>query len=212
MPYGWTCSGPLFYKLMDEIFADKKWKSVVIYADDCLIYSKTFEDHIAEISDSLDRLTGFKLATKKCLFFRKTTEYLGFEISVDGITPGQRNINKIKDIKVATTKDIRQFLGMCGFYRRWVKDYVKIINPLQATTTKNYTFPDKKMTEEMEVAVKTLKDKLSSYPILCHPDFNRRFFLETDASKEGCGAVLFQKDDKNRRYVVGYASQTPTST
>ena len=99
MPYGWTCSGPLFYKLMANVFGDLKWKKVAIYADDCMIFSKTFQDHVNDINETLDKLEGFRLSTTKCLFFQKKIDYLGFEVSKEGIVPGKKNVQRIQEPK-----------------------------------------------------------------------------------------------------------------
>ena len=162
--------------------------------------------HIKDINATLDRMKGFHLATKKCLFFQKKIDYLGFEVSEKGIAPGKKNVEKLLQAEIKTVKHIRTFLGMAGFYRKWISDYAGITSELVATTKKNYRLPDKKLTPGMEKAIEILKEKLTTYPILRHPDFNRHFFLETDASKRSLGAICFQKDDDGRRYVIGYAS------
>ncbi|MEM7375721.1 MAG: RNase H-like domain-containing protein, partial [Bacteroidota bacterium] len=132
---------------------------------------------------------------------------MGFSISKEGIRPGKKNVEKIVNLIISTVKDVRSFVGMCNFFRRFIENFAQHARPLVEMTVKNYHFT-KVLTPEQQAAIKYLKDKLSTFPILRHPDFARRFFLRTDGSKQGIGVVLEQKisEDRNQRYVIGYAS------
>jgi transposase InsO family protein len=202
--YGWVNSGPIFYSQMDRLFCDLKWDIVALYADDILIFSKTIEDHFKDIYTVLTRLKGLHLSTAKCLFFRTHLTYLGFIISKEGIIPSPNNVEKIKNAVVTNTRQVRSFLGMCGFYRRWIQNFGGLVKPLTEYVTKG---SPSEITKEMQEIVSTLKQKLSEEPILGHPDFDRPWFLETDASKVAMAGILFQKDKEKRRIVIGYASQ-----
>ena len=205
MPYGWTNSGPIWYEIMDRTLRGLKWNIVCLYADDVIVFSSTFEQHLKDLNTVFERMKGFHLSTAKCLFAQKKIDYLGFIISSEGVKPCSKNIKKIQEMKIDTPKSIKSFLGMTGFYRRWILGYALLTRPLVDFTMKKDL--NLKAPPEVIKAVQTLKDKLTSEPILRHPQFDLPMFLETDASKSGQGAILFQINENKQRQVIGYASQ-----
>ena len=144
-------------------------------------------------------------------------KYLGHIVSADGVSIDPEKTEAIRSWPTPTTeKELRSFLGLAGYYRRFVKDFSKIAKPLHSITRrynkkkkkKSATKPFKEIwNEQCESAFKELKDRLTSSPILGYPDFKNTFILETDASFDGLGAVLSQEQEQGH-VVIAYASRT----
>jgi len=173
--------------------------------------SASFEDHIKEVGRVLDKLkdAGLCLKPSKCLFARK--EVLGFTLSSEGITPNQEKVKAIVEYPQPTDcKSLRRFLGMLNFYRRHIQNLATVARPLTALTRKDPVSGDVvkfQWSRECETAFRELKDKLVSAPVLCPPDLAKQFFVWTDASLSGFGAVLEQLDDDGQRHPIAYASR-----
>src|SRR6185437_15877104 len=136
--------------------------------------------------------------------FRRKLVYLGHEIDKNDIRPNPGKVEAV--LKIPPPKnvsDLRRFLGMPSYYRRFIKDYAKIATPLNAMIAKDSLY---KWTDACDVAFNTLKEKLTTAPILAYPDFNRPFRLYTDVSDFALGAVLAQIDSEKREQVIAYAS------
>jgi thymidylate kinase len=173
-----------------------------------MIYSKSFEEHMKHIRIVLEKLRKANLVCKlkKCKFGNRKIEFLGHEIGIEGIKPGEHKIKKVRDMeRPRNVKEIRSYVMLCSYYRKFIKNFSKITKPLTELTKKNVKF---EWGEKQEKAFDELKKKLISYPILRHPDMEKEFILMTDASGEGIGAVLAQKDDEKKEYVVAYASRS----
>lgn len=209
MPFGLKNAPATFQRMMDEVLeecVDEEY--VVVYLDDVMIYSESFEEHIEHVGRVLEKLKEENLIVKlkKCKFGSDKIEFLGHEIGRDGIKPAELKINKIRDMRrPETVKDVRSFVMLCSYYRKFVEDFSKIAKPLTTLTRKDEKFI---WTEKCEEAFNKLKEKLISYPVLRHPDMKKGFILMTDASGEGLGAVLAQVDDEGKEYVVAYASRS----
>jgi transposase InsO family protein len=165
-----------------------------LYADDSKIFGgSTARMHIKCISLCLNRLhkKGFRLSLKKCLFFVKTMEHLGFTAVIGGTKPTQHNIRKLLAISIKKVKDIRGFIGLSNYYRRYVRGYSEIVAPLLPYLRKDARLPTV-LPDDITTAVNEIKRILSAFPILRNPDFKRQFLLETDGSKHGFGAALKQ--------------------
>ena len=152
----------------------------------------------------------------KCTFFHTSVKYLGHIVSADGVSTDPEKTEAIRSWPTPTSeKELRSFLGLAGYHRRFVKDFSKIAKPLHSITSdnkekkrKSTTKPFKELwNEECESAFKELKDRLTSSPILGYPDFKNTFILETDASFDGLGAVLSQEQEQGH-VVIAYASRT----
>ncbi|XP_070573509.1 uncharacterized protein [Ptychodera flava] len=164
------------------------------------------------------RKHGLKLKPQKCHLLRERVGYLGHIVSRDGIETDPEKISKVTDWKRPTNaKEVLQFLGFSGYYRRFIKGYAAIAAPLYRLTTGD---PRKKIgkntqkckpqpflwTEECESSFNLLKKKLTTAPVLGYPDFSLPFVLQTDASIDGLGAVLAQTQGKHE-HVIAYASR-----
>ena len=171
-----------------------------VYLDDILIQSLTWEEHLHHLRDVLTRLqkAGLTLKLKKCLFGAVDCEYLGRR---GGVSPVESKVRAIKELcKPKTKQDIQTFLGMAGYYRRYIRDFATIAAPLTELTKKGN--PDNIIwTPETESAFQTLKSTLSGSTIMKNPDPTKPFIVQTDASSVGVGAVLSQgPEDKPIAY------------
>ena len=207
MPFG-LCNAPAtFERLMETVLAGLHWQICLIYLDDVIVVGKDFEDMIKNLSLVFDRLqeASLKLKPRKCKLFATEVEFLGHIISDAGVSTDP---NKTKCIEMWPTpmnvRDVRAFLGLCGYYRRFVYKFSEIAKPLHKLTEKNCPFV---WTEECSVAFEELKRKLVESPVLIHPDFTKGFILDVDASDLSIGAVLSQITEDGE-CVVAYASRT----
>ncbi|UYV78709.1 K02A2.6-like [Cordylochernes scorpioides] len=192
LPFG-LCNGPAtFERLMDNILRTHKWKICLCYLDDTIL--------------GCLRKAGLTLNISKCRFAYEELLLLGHVVSKEGITPDPEKIASIKDFPaLKTIKNVRAFLGLCSYYRRFIKEFSKIAYPLQILTRKNQPFVWGK---EQESSFLTLKEKLSSPEVLTHYDPNKPIGLHTDASDQGLGAVLIHVEDNGRERPISYASRT----
>lgn len=208
MPFG-LCNAPAtFQRLMDEVLHDELWKIVVVYLDDLNIFSKTFDDHLKHLRIVFDRLkkAGLKLNPEKCRFTSSELAFLGHVISKDGIRTDPDKIEKVKNFpEPKNLTQLRGFLGLASYYRRFIKDFSKIANPLNKLLKKSVPYAWKK---EQQQAFDYLKECLISSPILTYPNWDRPFTLFTDASTFALGAVLTQKDEGDNEHVIAYASRS----
>ena len=225
MPFGLTNAPATFQRLMEKCMGDLNLKQCLVYLDDIIVYSETFEGHLQRLAAVLTRLReyGLKLKPNKCCLFQKEVKYLGHVISEKGVatdpakTEALRNWPAPKDVP-----ELRSFLGFAGYYRRFVKDYSKITRPMtallggpvkkkrgKAKKTGKSTAPaiPWKWTTECQEAFDQVKEILCSEPVLAFADFSKIFYLNTDASTSGLGAALYQIQDGKER-VVAYASRS----
>ncbi len=211
MPYGLTNAPATFQRLMDIVLAGLKWQCCLVYIDDVVIYSPTFDQHLNDLKEVFQTLREANLTLKasKCYFCRREMKYLGHVITQDGIKPDPSLTQAVSDFpQPQTIKDVQSFLGLSGYYRRFIKDYAKIaeplINQLRKLKEKNNHL---NWTVECTVAFEALKKRLTNAPIMSTPNFKESFILELDACEYGLGAVLAQEYDK-KKFVIAYASRT----
>ena len=192
---------------MDRVFHKVTWKFVLVYIDDIIIYSKTYEEHLEHLRNVFTLLenAGLKINLEKCDFFKTKLAFLGHIITVEGITPDPAKIEKVRHYSIPQDKtNVRAFLGLASYYRRFVKGFATIAKPLHNLTKRNVSFEWK---HEHQLAFDMLKEQLISAPIMTYPDFSKKFILATDASDWGIGAVLSQKDEGNLEHPIAYASR-----
>ena len=206
MPFG-LCNAPsCFQRLMECVLRSLNWRIALIYLDDVLVYSRTFRDHLDHLRLVFDRFreAGLKLKPKKCHFGQKSVKFLGHVISKDGVQPDPGKIKAIKEYPVPRrVKDVRAFLGLANYYRKFVKDFAKIAGPLHDLTKKALKF---QWTDECQAAFERLKSALIQAPILAYPDFTLPFDLYVDASDEALGMVLGQVQN-GREVVISYSGR-----
>jgi hypothetical protein len=190
MPFGLTNAPSTFMRLMNEVLRAFIGKFVVVYFDDILIYSKSMEAHLDHLRASFNALRDARLFgnLEKCIFCTDRVSFLGYVITPQGIEVDQAKVETIQGWPVPKTiTQLRSFLGLAGFYHRFVKDFSTIAAPLNALTKKGVPFS---WGTTQENAFTILKDKLTHAPLLQLPDFNKTFELECDVSGIGLGGVL----------------------
>ncbi len=193
---------------MNKLFREYLNDFAAVYIDDIMIYSKTFEEHLHHIELILKKLreANVMLKLKKCKWGDRNVEYLGHIVGRGGLKPDPKKIDKIKDLK--PPKDVtgvRSILGICSYYRKFIKGFSKIAKPLNDLLKKEIKF---EWTEKQQEAFDKLKQKLIEHPILEYPNYEKPFTLITDASGRGLGAVLAQKNDQGKEVVITYASKS----
>ncbi|GJU71163.1 putative reverse transcriptase domain-containing protein [Tanacetum coccineum] len=194
MPFGLTNALAIFMDLMNRVCKPYLDKFVIVFIDDILIYSKTKEDHKVHLRLMLELLTKEKLYAKfsKCEFWLQEVHFLGHVVNQSGIHVDPSKIEAVKNWKAPTTpSEVRSFLGLAGYYRRFIANFSKIAKPLTSLTQKNQKY---EWGEEQEAAFQTLKNNLCDAPVLSLPDGVEDFIVYCDASNQGLGCVLMQRD------------------
>ncbi|GJT00734.1 putative reverse transcriptase domain-containing protein [Tanacetum coccineum] len=187
--------------LMNRVCKPYLDKFMIVFIDDILIDSKSKQEHAEHLKLILELLKKEELYAKfsKCEFWLSKVQFLGHVIDSEGIHVDLAKIESIKDwASPKTPTEIRQFLGLAGYYRRFIEGFLKIAKPMTKLTQKNMKFD---WSENAEAAFQLLKQKLCSAPILALPEGSENFVVYCDASRKGLGAVLMQKEK-----VISYAS------
>ena len=206
MPFG-LCNAPsTFQRCMELLLSGLQWKTLLIYLDDVIVHSATFEDHIERLGEVLSRLrkAGLKLKPSKCHLMQSEVLFLGHVVGQEGVRTNPKLVKAVSDWKRPTDpRQVQQFLGLCNYYRRFVPHFGHIAHPLYQLTEKGMRF---EWTEECEAAFDQLKVSLTHSPVLAYPRPGGKYTLDTDASNIGIGAVLSQEQDGEER-VIAYASK-----
>ena len=201
VPFG-LCNAPAtFSRLMDRVLAGLHWETCLFYLDDIIVFSSTWEEHLARLREVFERLrhAKLKLGAAKCTFAAKEVSYLGHRVTEEGLLPDPLLLAAIRDIPPPTTAtEVRSFLGLAGYYRRYVKGFAAIATPLHALTRKDVVFH---WSEDCQAAFDQLKTRLTTSPITAFPDFSQEFRLYTDASTAGLGAIMAQVRDGKERII-----------
>ena len=211
MPFGLTNAPATFQRLMDVVLRGLTLDSCLVYLDDVLVHSRTFEEHLCHLRAVFERLrkAGLKLRTEKCQFVRSEVPYLGHIVSAEGIATDPTKVDKVRNWPNPRTKtEVRSFINFAGYYRRFVPGFSTIAAPLHNLTTAHSKFA---WTTEAARSFATLKAKLTEAPVLAFPCFSEQFRLKTDASDVGLGAVLSQIIDGHER-PVAFASKKLNAT
>ncbi|WVZ63496.1 hypothetical protein U9M48_013123 [Paspalum notatum var. saurae] len=193
MSFGLTNAPAYFMNLMNKVFMEYLDKFVVVFIDDILIYSKTEEEHEEHLRLVLQKLRDHKLYAKlsKCEFWLDQMPFLGHIVSKGGIMVDPSKISSVMDWKVLeVVKEVRGFLGLAGYYRRFIESFSRITKPMTSLLEKGVPFI---WTKERQDAFDELKKRLTTAPVLTLPDLTKSFTVYCDASKEGLGCVLMQE-------------------
>ena len=191
MPFGLSNAPATFQSMMNRIFKPYLRKFVIVFFDDILIYSKTLDSHITHLDQVLQILADNTLFLKKskCAFGQDSIEYLGHIVTAQGVKPEPSKVAPVSEWAIPTSiKQLRAFLGLSGYYRRFIQSYASIAHPHTDLLKKDGFQWSEAATE----AFVKLKEALVLTPILALPDFSKKFILETDASGIRMGAVLLQ--------------------
>ncbi|OAO89236.1 hypothetical protein AXX17_ATUG02470 (mitochondrion) [Arabidopsis thaliana] len=202
MPFGLTNNPAAFMKLMNNIFREFLDKFVIVFIDDILIYSRSRKEHVEHLRIVLQRLRDHQLFVKlsKCSFWQKKIGFLGHVISEDGVAVDPEKITTITHWpRPKNATEIRSFLGLAGYYRKFVEGFASIAKPLTHLTCKDAKF---EWTEACEESFGKLKKHLTQTPVLVLPKAGVPYAVYTDASGTGLGCVLMQ-DGR----VIAYASR-----
>ena len=207
MPFGLKNAPSTFQRLMNTALSGLQGIQCFVYLDDIVIYSYDIPSHINNLSNVFYRLRQFqlKLQPDKCEFLRKEVSYLGHVITDKGVKPNPDKLKAVHEFPIPTSpKDIKSFLGFVSYYRRFIPDFSNIAKPLTNLLKKNVEFS---WSNEHQLAFETLKNKLTSAPLLIYPDFSKSFILTCDASNYAISAILSQ-GDIGKDKPIAYASRT----
>ncbi|KAH9102717.1 hypothetical protein AeMF1_020755, partial [Aphanomyces euteiches] len=210
MPFGLCNAVPQFERLMEDVLRDQLWKSCLVYLDDVIVFSQDFATHISRLREVLSCLqaAGLKLKMSKCKWGKTSVAFLGHIVTPAGILPNPEKVKSVLKIRpLRNVAEVRAFLGLAGYFRRFIKGFAAISRPLEKLKTAEVF----QWTHECDEALNILKRKLVSPPILAYPDFDKPFFILVDACPVAVGAVLMQRQD-NRDRVIAYASQALDAT
>ena len=207
MPFGLTNAVPTFQRLMSVVLEGLLPLRCLVYLDDVLVIGRSFEQHLENLEAVLEAIckAGLKLKPSKCHFAQSSVDFLGFTISDSGLAPDSKKVEAIS--RYPTPKDLtelRRFLGMASYYRRFISGFSDIASPLNRLTQKDMPFV---WDENCENAFQTIKEQLMSSPVLAFPEPNGDYILYTDASDVGVGAVLVHEDEGGEERVISYASK-----
>lgn len=205
MPQGLHTSPATWQRFIDKVLGEDLKPYVFVYLDDIIIVSQTFESHLILLNKVLSRLekAGLTINLDKSKFCRSELKYLGFVVNEKGLQVDPEKVAAISSYKrPKTRKQLKRFIGMASWYRKFVPAFSSIMAPLHALTSLKNAF---KWSPECEFAFESIKEKLISAPVLACPDFSKPFDLYCDASGVGIGAILSQEGK-----VVAYASRSLT--
>ena len=228
MPQGITNAPSTFQRLMEKCMGDINLKEVLVFLDDLIIFSETFEEHETRLLHVLNRLKeyGLKLSVEKCKFFQTSVKYLGHIVSQHGVETDPQKIEALKTWpRPQNLKELRSFLGFAGYYRRFIQNYSKIVKPLNDLTvgypplrksdrskeSSGLYYKPKELfgnrwTDSCQQAFETIIDRLTTAPVLGFANPKLPYVLHTDASTTGLGAALYQEQEGAMR-VIAYASR-----
>ena len=214
MPFG-LCNVPaMFQRLMQNCLGELNLMYALIYLDDIVVFADTEAEHLKRLRTIFEWFHehGLKLKLTKCDFFKSEITYLGHQVSAKGMKPSIGNLKGIAEMVPPTmATGIWRFLGATGFYGRFIKGYAKIAQPLNDLISDENSKLKNQTIEITMLALRAfheLKLKCMQAPILAFADFHKPFLLETDASSDGLGAVLSQKQENGKYHPVAYTSRS----
>lgn len=211
MPFGLKTAPATFQRAMDNVLRGLQGLHCLVYLDDVIIFSKSLPEHVEKLRAVFDRFrqTNLKVQLDKSHFLRKEVLYLGHTITSEGLKPNNDKIDAILRYPIPeTVTQIKSFLGLIGYYRKFIKDFAKITRPLTACLKKGRKIV---INGEYKECFETCKKLLTNAPLLQFPDFSKTFILTTDASNFAIGAVLSQGTIGSDK-PVAYASRTLSDT
>ncbi|MES9880251.1 MAG: RNase H-like domain-containing protein [Sedimenticola sp.] len=209
MPFGLSGAPGTFQRLMEAVLAGLQYEVCLVYLDDVIVFSANFDDHLTRLRLVFDKFreANLKMRARKCRFVRDRVTCLGHVVSAEGIATDTSKTSAVANWpQPRNVSEVRQFLGLASYYRKFVRNFAEIAAPLHKLLLKSEPFV---WSESCRTAFSSLKEKLTTAPILAYPDISAEFILDTDASNESIGAVLSQVQDGMER-VVSYGSRSLT--
>ena len=208
MPFG-LCNAPAtFQRTLDILLAGLRWKTCLVYLDDVIVFSKTFDEHVKHVQDVLTILqrAGISLKLKKCNFFTKAVDYLGHVIKPGRLEVATKNTAAIEGFREPETQtQLRSFLGLCNVYRRFVPNFARVSAPLNKLLKKEQGPKLEPFDDTERNAFKKLKEALASPPVLRLPQEQLPFSVDTDnACEYQIGCALMQLHEDGKRYPIGF--------
>lgn len=206
MPFG-LCNAPAtFERMIDFLLRGFKWLTCICYLDDVIVFSPTFETHLHRLADILEvfRRAGLQLNSSKCRFGGRQLKILGHVVDAAGVRPDPDKVRAVQEFPIPrSAKDVRSFVGLCSYFRRFIENFAEIARPLTDLLKADTSFS---WGTAQSAAFATLVDRLTRCPVLAHFDPLAPTEVRTDASGHGIGAVLVQKQTGHDR-VIAYASR-----
>ena len=216
MPFG-LCNMPATFQwLMQNCMGKLNFVYCLIFLDDLIVFSSTTEEHLHQLRVVFGHLREYNLKVKpsKCSLFKEEINYLAHKVSKAGIHPSDINVKAIAEYAPPKTyTEIRAFLGLVGHYRHFIKGFARIAQPLDEHLTGEGACRKTErvsLSKEALKAFETLKQACMNTPVLAFANYTKEFLLETDASKQGLGAIFSQKQEDGRFHPVAYSSQALT--
>ena len=210
MPFGLRNGPSVFQRFMDKVLGRYKWQSVLVYIDDIIIYSPDFDRHLEDVDRvlALTEKSGLTLSPPKSHIAYPSIKALGHSVSNLGIGTAVETVRAVSDFPTPRNiKALQRFLGLAVYYRRFIKDFSKVAAPLYALLKKDSKwYWDQGCSDSFS----DIKTRLTSAPILAHPDYTKPFILHTDASTVGLGAVLSQLDSDKLEHPIIFLSRSLT--
>lgn len=208
MPFGLKNAPATFQRLMELVLGDLRGQCCLVYLDDIIIYSSSVTQHFWDLQMVFDKLqqAGLTINLKKSTFCLEEIKFWGHIVNINGISADPEKVRSIQQYPVPKNlKEVQRFLGMSGWYHRFVPGFSKVAEPLNNLKKKGQYFI---WSPECQHAFDQLKSHLTSSPVLGHPKPDLPFIVYTDASETGLGAVLTQKTGGDSEQVIAYASRT----
>lgn len=214
LPMGLAAAPATFQRVMKAILKEEDWRECLIYLDDILVFGKTREEHLVRLRKVLSKIkeAGLKIAPAKCQFFARDVKYLGHRVSSNGISMDEDKIKCIQEWpQPESQEEMRKFLGLCGYYRNYIKEYAKIVAPLEEACKDCWNKARTRKLHPLQWsaclgdAFLHLKQCLMTAPILAVPNSYDQFILDTDACDNTIGCVLSQVQSGDEK-VIAYAS------
>ena len=207
MAFG-LCNAPsTFQRLMEFVLAGLQWQTCLVYLDDVIVCGRDFEKHLVRLRDVYERFrqAGLKLKPLKCFPLRPKVPFLGHMISADGVSTDPDKVRAVEQWPTpSNVSDVRSFLGLASYYRRFIEDFAEVASPLRRLTSKS--IERFQWSSECYRAFRSLKEKLVTAPVLAFPRRDAKFIVDCDASDYGLGAVISQEQDGIER-TIAYASR-----
>ncbi|CAF3314989.1 unnamed protein product [Rotaria sp. Silwood2] len=214
LPQGLKNAPPSFQRIMYNLLVNKREHYCLVYLDDIIIFSKSFDEHIHHLDDILSSLCkhNFQLNPPKCFFAKQQIDYLGHTIDIHGMRPLHDNIKAIQELSLpyeSTLKQANEFIGGIGWYRKFIKNFAKIAAPIHAITNLNKNNQHKfYWGKEQRDAAKKLKEIISGPDLVLEfPDPTGSYVLSTDASNNGLGGILKQITTSGKLKILYYLSR-----